>query len=132
MSVFTYTATDELAPGTTPGAVTREFRLNSRKRSRKFVGKKSTALSGVVESIKYRAELSYSCQSALMVPESLEEARYEEMFASVENSEPFTFDRYGTIAVPDDPVQCIMVSVSFPQSEQGKKYHRYGFVIREA
>jgi len=55
-----------------------------------------------------------------------------EFLASVENAELFTFDRYGSIAVPDNPVSCLMVSQTFPEAEVAKKFHRYAFVIRES
>ena len=55
-----------------------------------------------------------------------------EFLASVENGEGFTFDRYGTVASPDNPVACIMVSASYPTTETGKKYNRYVSVIRES
>jgi len=62
----------------------------------------------------------------------LEEAKIREFLASVENGELFTFDRYGSIAVPDNPVSCLMVSKAFSEAELSKKFHRYAFVIRES
>jgi len=79
-----------------------------------------------------RSEKHYACQSQAIEPRSLDEARLLEFMASVENAELFTFDRYGTIAVPDNPVSCLMVSATFPETEQAKKFHRYAFVIRES
>lgn len=94
--------------------------------------RQNTSLSGSVESILLRSEKHFSCQSQAIDPRSLDEARLLEFMASVENAELFTFDRYGSIAVPDNPVSCLMVSKSFPETEQGKKFHRYAFVIRES
>lgn len=133
MSIFTYTATRELAPGTSPlELVTRDFRLLSKRKARKPVAKQNTALAGDVESILYRSEQSYSCRTALIEPGSIIDRQLEEFLASVENAEVFTFDRYGTNAVPDNPVQCIMVSKSFPANEIGQLFHQYSFVIRES
>lgn len=133
MSIFTYQIKREPAPGSTLlDSATREFRLVSRRKGRRAVNKQNTSLSGKVESLLFRSENSYSCQSELLDPESLKEAYLLEFLASVENAEGFTFDRYGTIAVPDNPVDCIMVSKAVMASEQGKKFHRYGFVIRES
>lgn len=132
MSLFTYTAKRELAPGTSPlELVTRDFRLISHRKTRKPISKQNTSLNGAVESILFRSEQSYSCTTELIDPLSTEEAYLEEFLASVENAEQFTFDRYGTAAVPHNPVSCILTSKSFTASEQGKKFHRYGFVIRE-
>lgn len=133
MSVFTYTATREIAPGNVAQAsTTRNFRLVSWPKTRRPMTRQNTALAGAVESLLLRSEKHYNCTTGLIDPESLTEAYVEEFLASVENGEGFTFDRYGTIAEPDNPVGCIMVSKSFPTTEQGKKYHRYRFVIRES
>lgn len=133
MSIFTYTATRELAPGTTQDqSVTRDFRLVSKRKGRKPVAKQNTALAGTVESVLYRSEQSYNCKTGLIEPGSIVERHIEEFLASVENAEDFTFDRFGTIAQPDNPVSCIMVSKSFPANEIGKLFHQYSFVIRES
>ena len=132
MSAFTYTARRELAPGTSDlELVNRDFRLLSKRLTRRTQVRQNTSLSGSVESILLRSEKHYSCQSEAIDPRSLDEARLLEFMASVENGEIFTFDRYGSIAVPDNPVSCLMVSKSFPEAEQAKKFHRYAFVIRE-
>lgn len=132
MSIFVYTARRELAPGTSNlQLVTRDFRMISHRQQRKAMVKQNTSLSGSVESLLLRSEKHYSLQSGLIEPRSLVELHLLEFMASVENAEPFTFDRYGSIAQPDNPVTCIMVSKVFSPSEQGKKFHRYGFVIRE-
>ncbi len=133
MSIFTYTATRELSPGTADQQiVTRDFRLLTFPLNRKPVAKRNTSLSGAVESLLFRSEQSFRCQTALLEPRSLVESRVVEFLASVENSETFTFDRYGSIAQPDNPVSAIMVSTSYPQTETGKAFHQYRFVIREA
>lgn len=133
MSIFTYTARRELSPGTSNlELVTRDFRLLSRRLTRRAKIRQNTSLSGSVESLLLRSEKHYACQSQAIEPRSLDEARLLEFMASVENAELFTFDRYGTIAVPDNPVSCLMVSATFPETEQAKKFHRYAFVIRES
>ncbi len=133
MSVFTYTARRELSPGTSDlESVTRAFRLITFPAQWKAQVKQNTSLSGAVESLLFRSEKHYRCQTGLIEPRSLDELRIIEFLASVENAEPFTFDRYGTVAQPDNPVTCLMVSKAFNQTEQGKKFHKYGFVIRES
>jgi hypothetical protein len=122
-----------LSPGTSNlELVTRDFRLLSRRLTRRAKVRQNTSLSGSVESLLLRSEKHYSCQSQAIDPRSLDEARLLEFLASVENAELFTFDRYGSIAVPDNPVSCLMVSATFPEAEQAKKFHRYAFVIRES
>lgn len=133
MSVFIYTARRELSPGTSDlEQVTRQFRLRSFPLQRKSVSKQNTSLSGAVESLLLRSEKHYRCLTENLDPRSLTELQIIEFLASVENAEPFTFDRYGTVAQPDNPVVCLMVSKAFAQSEQGKKFHAYRFVIRES
>jgi hypothetical protein len=133
VSIFTYTARRELSPGTSNlELVTRDFRLLSRRLTRRAQVRQNTSLSGSVESLLLRSEKLYTCQSQAVEPRSLDEARILEFLASVENGELFTFDRYGTIAVPDNLVSCLMVSKSFAETEQAKKFHRYAFVIRES
>ena len=133
MSIVTYTARRELAPGTTDlELVTRDFRFTSFPLSRNAKTRRNVSLSGSVESLLFRTEKHYRIQSELIEPQSLIESHLIEFLASVENAEPFDFDRYGSVAQPDNVVTCIMVSQSFAQAEQGKKFHKYGFVIRES
>lgn len=133
MSIFTYTARQELAPGTVNlQSVTRDFRLVSKRLQRRPQTRRNTSLSGSVESLLLRREKHYNCSTELIEPRSLIEAHVLEFLASVENAETFTFDRYGTSAAADNPVSCIMVSQNFAETEVGKKFHRYGFVIRES
>lgn len=132
MSVFTYTINAEPAPGSVLlGVATRQFPLASFPHTRRPIANRNTSLDGNVESLLFRREKHYNCQSKLIEPRSLVEAHMIEFLASVENSETFTFDLYGTIAEPDNPVSCVMVSKSYPQAETGKKFHKYRFVIRE-
>ena len=132
MSVFTYEAKRDLSPGTTVlETVTRDFRLTSLRKARKPITKQNTSISGSVESILFRSEVSYNCKTSLLEPNSQVDLQVQEFLASVENGEQFTFDRYGTIASPDRPVTCILTSKSYTQTEVGKLYHSYGFVIRE-
>jgi len=133
MSIFTYTALRELSPGTTLSQiVTRDIRLLTKRLQRKPKRKQNTGLSGSIESLLLRSEKHYSCQTGVIVPRSLDEARILEFLASVENGETFTFDRYGSTAQPDNPITCYMVSAAFNEDEVAKAFHRYGFVIREA
>lgn len=133
MSVFTYTATRELSPGTADqDLVSREFRLLTKRPSFRPKTKQNTSLSGSVESLLFRSEKHYACQTQLLEPGGLVEARFIEFFASVSNAETFIFDREGTIAQPVKPVLCIMVSKSLNTTEKGKAYTQYAVVIREA
>lgn len=132
MSVFTYTATRRLAPGSVVDvSVTRQFRLITRTRSEKAVTQRNTALGGSIESLFFRAELSFNCQTELIEPLSQLEKQIVEFLASVQNGEVFTFDRLGTIAVPDNPLTCIITSSTFAEIERGKVFHVYGFSLRE-
>ncbi len=133
MSIFTYTATTDLAPGTVDlSTVTRDIRLLTNRRQGRAIVKQNISISGAVESLLHRSEKHYNCQTALLTPEDLPELQFIEFFGSVQNAETFTFDRFGTIAQPDDPVTCIMVSKSLNPTEQGKAFNQYVFVIREA
>ncbi len=133
MSIFTYTATTDLAPGTVDlSTVTRDIRLLANRRTGRSVVKQNTSISGAVESLLHRSEKHYNCQTALIIPNDLPDLQLLEFYGSVQNAETFTFDRFGTIAQPDDPVTCIMVSKSLSTTEKGKAFNQYAFVIREA
>ena len=133
MSVFTYTVNREPAPGSVLlSSATREFRLLSARPIRRPINKQNVSLAGNVESLLFRSEKHFSCQSELIEPEGLVDAHMIEFLASVENGETFTFDRLGTVAQPDNPVTCVMVSKTYPVAEKGKKFNAYGFVIRES
>lgn len=132
MSVFTYVVEREPAPGSVlMGSAGRQFRLQSFFHTRRPIAKQNVSLAGSIESLLYRSEKHYQCVSELIEPRSLVELHMLEFLASVENGETFSFDRYGTIAQPDNLVSCVMVSKAYPQAELGKKFHRYRFVIRE-
>ena len=132
MSIFTFTATRELAPGTVLlASVTRDFRLLSNRLQRRPQARRNVSLSGETESILLRSEKHYNCQTEAFLPGSALDEHIVEFLASVENSEIFTFDRFGTIAQPDNPVSCVLVSTTVGEAEIGKKFIRYGFVIRE-
>lgn len=132
MSVFGYTATSELSPGTTEGAgVTRDFRIVSFPKKITSRRKQNTSLGGAVESLLFRQEILYACQTEKIEPRSIIESQVFEFFASVQNGEVFTFDRYGSIALPDNPVNCILVSSTMSGAEVGKKFNQFGFTIRE-
>ena len=133
MSIFTYTATTDLAPGTTSmEIVSRDIRLLTSRRRGRSVVKQNTAISGAVESLLHRSERHYNCQTAVLIPNDLPDLQLIEFYGSVQNAETFTFDRFGTIAQPDNPVTCIMVSKTLTTSERGKVFNQYSFVIREA
>lgn len=132
MSVFSYTATKLLSPGTVQGAgVVRDFRIVSFPQKVASKRKQNTSLGGAVESLLFRQEIIYACRTGLVEPRTLLEQQILEFFASVQNGEIFTFDRYGSIALPENPVNCILVSNAMSGAEVGKKFHQYGFTIRE-
>ncbi len=132
MSIFSYTPTKRLAPGTVIDvALTRQFRLLSFPLTEKAFTQRNTALGGAIESLFFRSELSFSCLTALIEPQSQLENHIIEFLASVQNGEVFTFDRRGTIAVPDNPLTCIITSKSFAEVERGKVFHQYRFTLRE-
>ncbi len=133
MSIFTYTATTDLAPGTVNlSTVTRDIRLLTSRRQGRAIVKQNTSISGAVESLLHRSEKHYNCQTAVLVPNDLLDLQLLEFYGSVQNAETFTFDRFGTIAQPDNPVTCIMVSKSLNTTEKAKVFNQYAFVIREA
>lgn len=133
MSVFQYEATRELSPGTASlDQVSRTFRLTSFTKAIRSVRNQNTSISGAVESLLLRQENSYRCTTELIEPRSLLDQQIVEFIASVQNAEIFQFDRYGSDAEPDNPVDCILVSASVTAAEIGNKFHRYVFTIRES
>jgi hypothetical protein len=133
MSIFTYVATTDLAPGTVDqSTVSRDIRLLTSRPQRRGIVKQNTAISGAVESLLHRSEKHYNCQTGILVPDDLPDLHVLEFWGSVQNGETFTFDRFGTIAQPDNPVTCIMVSKSLNTTEKGKAFNQYAFAIREA
>lgn len=133
MSVFKWTATEEIPPGFNSGELLDlELRLVSRPLTVRTRAQRNTAIGGEVESILYRREKAYTAQSGLIEPDSLEDQKVQCLFASCSNAEPFTFDRLGTLLLPDNPVLCILESTSMAEIETGKKFYRYRLTLREA
>jgi len=133
MSVFNYTATRRLSPGTNSmDVVDREFRLVSKRRKESAKGKQNTALGGATETLLYRSEVTYACTTGLIDPGSMLEKQIVEFLASVQAGEQFNFDREGSLAQADEVVSCVMFSNNvIEEKEAGKKFHRYAMTFRE-
>lgn len=75
------------------------------------INRVAVSLSGKRETIFYRREVVYNVRTGVIEGANL--AQWREFFASVMGGEVFTFDAYGTIAVPDDPVQAYLNGTGF-------------------
>lgn len=58
-------------------------------------------------------------------------ARWREWQASTANDEPFTFDAFGTKAVPDDAIQVVQVKNTYREIRSSKKMMTIAFEVLE-
>ena len=81
------------------------------------------ALNGNVATTLKRSSRVYSVGFSW---ENSKNADVEEFLFSVAGGEIFTFDPYGTVAVPDNPVSCVMLNngVSVQRMTRGTTPHR--------
>jgi hypothetical protein len=71
------------------------------------IRQESIALSGVRETLFFRRRRTYNVQTGVIT--STDFPQWQEFFASVMGGESFTFDAYGTIASPDNPISVYLV-----------------------
>lgn len=102
---------------------------NQRNRSVKSSSNISTSLSGVRETLFNNREEIWSVSLKPVLIANMGQIR--EFIESVMGGESFTFDPYGSVAVPDNPLSCTLESKSYQESEiDFTGYVRVSFQIR--
>jgi hypothetical protein len=57
--------------------------------------------------------------------------QFREFFSSVRAGETFIFDKYGTIATPDNPLTAVLASKSYTEQRENASFkYRLGFRVR--
>lgn len=103
MAAVTYTAKRSLASGHTEGTeYSLDISLSALERRVDTVKDTATSLSGRDETLLHRLDVRWSCTTTYIDSADMPELR--EFLASTAGGESFTFDPYGTVASPDDPV----------------------------
>ena len=107
MPVFTYVAKRELITGHTVDTVyDLEYGLLVLDRSRDTKKSESIALDGSQETILHRQKTVFSVMTRCDATTILQ---WREFIASIDGGEAFVFDEFGTIAVPDNGINCRLV-----------------------
>lgn len=81
------------------------------------------------ETILYREENYDAVRTGRVTEAQL--GQYREFYSSVVAGELFTYDKYGTIAVPDNPLPAILSSDSYSEVREGSDFtYRVPFQVR--
>lgn len=103
MSVFTYTAKRRIIPGHTAGTqYDLEFGISSHNPTDMYEGSQAFSSSQSSTSISKETVYHKITTKRMNYPKMLE---FREFLNSVNSSEPVTFDLFGTIATPSNPIQ---------------------------
>jgi len=131
MSVFKYIAKRAIIPGHTATVeYAIEIGIQPPLASRRAPNKaRNQAIGGDPETIYLRVDRSWDL---LTVPfDRADLPQWEEFFASVEGGELFTFDAWGTVAVPDNPVTVEMPRADFLPVADGVFFYTLRLPLRE-
>lgn len=134
MSAFSYYAKRNLAAGHVVDTLySIDVRLADIQEARKVERKDHRSISGKQESVFRRIEKTIKVKT-VPIPESSELNAYiEEMIDSVAGGEVLTFDRWGSVAVPDQAVSVTLdISGISDTRIKGIRHRQYGFKLRLA
>lgn len=110
MPAFSYVAKRELISGHSVDAVYDvDYSLIVKDRDRDTKKSESKALDGTRETILYRQKTIFTVSTRLNSTAILQ---WREFMASIEGGEAFIFDEYGTVAQPDNGINCRIIDSS--------------------
>ncbi len=91
-----------------------------------------TALDGTTETILHRQDQVWGVTTGLISTDDLTDDYWYEFLGSVYGGETFTFDALGSVAIPVNAVDVILVKGSINIAREGNTdYHRISFSVRE-
>jgi len=98
---------------------------------RRPVSNSQTSLGGTSETLLDRTDIIWTIQTVLLTQSELK--YWTEFLASVESGEAFTLDPYGTIALPDNPVQVELAkkNSSYKPDRVGPMHYQIKFQARQ-
>lgn len=104
-----------------------EFGARVATRSTRIYSKPHRSIGGQLETLLHRHEVQWQITTSNLTDTELEQFR--EFLYSVEGGESFTFDRDGTIAVPDNAITCTLASRDWREQQATYNKTRIGFLI---
>lgn len=105
-----------------------DFQVSSLDRTTKPIRGQQVSLSGWQETIRDRTDIQFKVATVAVLEASFDDFR--QFLDSVDGGEFFTFDPYGTIAVPVDPQNCVMVSKGYKEKRVSQRYLSVSFTVR--
>lgn len=105
-----------------------DFSVSALDRTTKPAIGSQTSLSGYQETIRDRTDIQYKVTTLPVLEAAFDDFR--QFLDSVDGGEFFTFDPYGTIAVPVDAQNCIMVSKGYKEKRVSQRYISVSFTVR--
>jgi len=105
-----------------------DFEVSKADRKTKSDRKDHIALSGEQASIKNRTDEQYAVATVPVLEANFPDFR--QFLDSVDGGEQFTFDPYGTLAVPVLAMTCVMVSKGYKEKRVSERYLSASFEVR--
>jgi hypothetical protein len=105
-----------------------DFSVSKIDRSTKPVVGSMTSLSGWQETMRDRTDVFFAVLTLPVLAADFDD--FQQFLDSVDGGELFTFDPYGTIAVPVDAQQCILASKGYKEKRVSQRYLSVSFKVR--
>lgn len=105
-----------------------DFSVSSLDRNTKPVVGKQISLSGYQETARDRTDVFFKATSVPVLEANFDDFR--QWLDSVDGGEPFTFDAYGTTAVPIDPLNVVLDSKGYREKRVSQRYISVSFTVR--
>lgn len=130
MASITYTAKRKIMAGHTAGfSYSMDVGMTGADWSYDTNRYDNKSLGGVRQSYLAAIEETYDLTLLPVMERSAEHLQIREFIASVIGGESFTFDRFGTVADPDDPVEYLMDNKTVKEKRDGVNYIGYTIKI---
>lgn len=129
MAAVSYTAKRSLRGGVSvDDPIDYDFEVSDVDRQTKPKIGQQISLSGWQETIRDRTDELWRCVTIPVLAADFD--HFRQFLDSVDGGEVFTFDPYGTIAVPVDPMSCVLSSKGYKEKRVSQRYLSVSFTAR--
>lgn len=105
-----------------------DFSVSQIDRTTKPIVGSMTSLSGYTETQRDRTDVFFAVATLPVLEANFDDFR--QFLDSVDGGEYFTFDPYGTIAVPVGAVNCVIASKGYKEKRVSQRYLSVSFKVR--
>lgn len=129
MASVSYTAKRSLRAGVTLNdPIDYDFEVSAVDRSTKPIVGQKTSLSGWQETVRDRTDELYKVVTIPVLESDFD--HFRQFLDSVDGGEFFTFDPYGTNAVPVQAMNCVLAMKGYREKRVSQRYISVAFTVR--